>query len=101
MTSCSVGVHCHLPHTFILLSLLRALSSSELSAGRMRFTSLALLWVRAGEGVYYIINPSSRINLQLHLQPTVLTFLFWFLYRESEKIMLVWGCVLLEGFQGP
>lgn len=82
MTSSSVGVHCHLPHTLIVLSLLRALSSCELSAGRMRFTSLVLLWVRAGEGAYYIINPSNFAFCSSISSPLFSRFCFVFVRRR-------------------
>lgn len=82
MTSSSVGVHRHLPHTFILLSLLRALSSSELSAGRIGFASLVLLWVRAGEGAYYIINPSNFTFRSSISSPLFSRFCFVFIRRR-------------------
>lgn len=93
MTSSSVGVHRHLPHTFILLSLLRALSSSELSAGRIGFTSLVLLWVRAGEGAYYIINPSNFTFRSSISSPLFSRFCFVFIRRRWENNAGVWVCV--------
>lgn len=93
MTSSSVGVHRHLPHTFILLSLLRALSSSELSAGRIGFTSLVLLWVRAGEGAYYIINPSNFTFRSSISSPLFSRFCFVFIRRRWENNAAVWVCV--------
>lgn len=92
-TSSAARMRHHFPHVYCAF-IPPALSSSEFSFKRIGFTSLVLLWARAREGVYYIINLFNFIFHSSIFSPLFSRFCFvLFLYRGGEETMLVCGCM--------